>query len=67
GHHEGSQAAALDNLLAPCKSISLEDLNKKSGRSILGVKSHIKHLREARGLNISEKDGMYQYIPAKKK
>jgi biotin operon repressor len=62
GHQVGSQAAALDDLIAPGKAISLDDLSKKSGRSPLGVKSHIKHLQDARGLTINEKDGMYQLI-----
>jgi hypothetical protein len=67
GHKVGSQAAALDDLLAPGKPISLDDLVKKSGRSALGVKSHVKHLQEARGLAISEKDGVYQLVVSKKK
>lgn len=62
GHKKGSQAAKLDELLAPGKYISLEDLVKQSGRSTLGVKSHIKHLCEARKLTIQEKDGTYRYV-----
>jgi hypothetical protein len=66
GHKIGSQAAALDDLLAPGKPISLEELSKKSGRSLLGVKSHIKHLQDARKLVIESKDGTYTFKPAKK-
>jgi hypothetical protein len=66
GHQEGSQAAKLDDLLAPGNPISLDDLSKKSGRSPLGVKSHIKHLQEARKLTIMEKDGVYTLVPVKK-
>lgn len=66
GHKVGSQAAALDDLLAPGKPISLEELSKKSGRSLLGVKSHIKHLQDARKLTIEVADGMYTLKPAKK-
>ena len=65
GHQMGSQAAALDDLLASGEPISLEDLSKKSGRSPLGVKSHIKHLQESRGLTIGEKDGKYQLVVKK--
>jgi hypothetical protein len=65
GHKIGSQAAALDNLLAPGKPISLEELSKKSGRSLLGVKSHIKHLQDARKLVIESKDGTYTLKPVK--
>jgi hypothetical protein len=66
GHQEGSQAAKLDELLAPGNPISLDDLAKKSGRSPLGVKSHIKHLIEARKQTITEKDGVYTLVPVKK-
>jgi len=66
GHKIGSQAAALDDLLAPGKPISLEELSKKSGRSALGVKSHIKHLQDSRKLVIEVKDGMYTLKPAPK-
>ena len=62
GHKKVSQAGTLDALLAPGKSISLEDLSKQSGRSILGVKSHIKHLMESRNLTINVKDNMYRYV-----
>jgi outer membrane biosynthesis protein TonB len=62
GHKMNTQAAKLDALLAPGKSISLEELIKGSGRSALGVKSHIKHLIEARGLTINVKDNMYRYV-----
>jgi len=62
GHKKVSQAGTLDALLAPGKSISLEDLSKQSGRSILGVKSHIKHLIESRNLTINVKDNMYRYV-----
>jgi len=62
GHKVGSQAAALDDLLEGGKSISLTDLSAKSGRSALGVKSHIKHLQDARGLKIEEKNGVYKLI-----
>lgn len=62
GHKMGSQAAKLDALLAPGKNISLEELIKGSGRSALGVKSHIKHLIEARGLTINVKDNMYRFV-----
>jgi hypothetical protein len=62
GHKVGSQAAALDDLLAPGTPISLDDLEKKSGRSKLGVKSHIKHLQTDRKLTINEKDGVYQLV-----
>jgi hypothetical protein len=62
GHKMNTQAAKLDALLAPGKSISLEELIKGSGRSGLGVKSHIKHLIEARGLTINVKDNMYRYV-----
>jgi len=66
GHKVGSQAAALDDLLAPGKPISLEELSKKSGRSNLGVKSHVKHLQDARKLDIEIKENMYTLKPAKK-
>jgi len=66
GHKIGSQAAALDDLLAPGKPISLEELSKKSGRSALGVKSHIKHLQDSRKLVIEAKDGMFTLKPAPK-
>ena len=66
GHKVGSQAAALVDLLAPGKPISLEELSKKSGRSTLGVKSHIKHLQDSRKLTIEAKDGMYTLKPAPK-
>ena len=59
GHKLGSQAAALDDLLNTGVGISLEKLSEKSGRSPLGVKGHIKHLRTDRGLKIEEKNGMY--------
>jgi outer membrane biosynthesis protein TonB len=62
GHKMNTQAAKLDALLAPGKSISLEELIKGSGRSALGVKSHVKHLIEARGLTINVKDNMYRYV-----
>lgn len=62
GHKMNTQAAKLDALLAPGKSISLEELIKGSGRSALGVKSHIKHLIEARGLTINVKDNMYRFV-----
>jgi hypothetical protein len=62
GHKVGSQAAKIDALLTPGKSISLEDLIKGSGRSALGVKSHIKHLIEARNLTINVKDNMYRFV-----
>jgi hypothetical protein len=62
GHQVGSQAAALDDLLNTGDEYSLEDLSKKSGRSPLGVKSHIKHLQEVRKLTINEKEGKYQLI-----
>ena len=62
GHQVGSQAAKLDDLLAPGKPISLKDLSDKSGRSPLGVKSHIKHLQEVKKLTITEKDGTYQLV-----
>lgn len=65
GHKIGSQAAVIDDLISSGKSISLEELSKKSGRSVLGVKSHIKHLGEARGLTIEEKEGSYRLIKAK--
>lgn len=64
GHKVGTQSAALDDLLAAGESISLDDLSKKSGRSPLGVKGHIKHLRDSRKLVIEEKEGMYKYIKA---
>lgn len=59
GHKLGTQAAALDDLINAGKAISVEELAKKSGRSPLGVKGHIKHLRTDRGLKIDEKDGTY--------
>ena len=62
GHKLDTQAAALDDLIATGKAISLEELAKKSGRSVLGVKGHIKHLRDSRGLKINEKNGMYQLV-----
>ena len=62
GHKMNTQAAKLDALLSPGKSISLEELIKGSGRSALGVKSHIKHLIDARGLTINVKDNMYRYV-----
>jgi outer membrane biosynthesis protein TonB len=62
GHKMNTQAAKLDALLAPGKSISLEELIKGSGRSALGVKSHVKHLIEARGLTINVKDNMYRFV-----
>ena len=62
GHKMNTQAAKLDALLSPGKSISLEELIKGSGRSALGVKSHIKHLIDARGLTINIKDNMYRYV-----
>jgi hypothetical protein len=62
GHKMNTQASKLDALLAPGKSISLADLVKGSGRSELGVKSHIKHLIESRNLTINEKDGVYRYV-----
>lgn len=64
GHKMGTQSAALDALLVEGTPISLDELSKKSGRSPLGVKGHIKHLRDSRKLNITEKDGMYQYVKA---
>jgi len=66
GHKIGSQAALLDDLLAPGTPISLEELSKKSGRSNLGVKSHVKHLIDARKLTIEVKDNMYTLKLAKK-
>lgn len=65
GHKMGSQAAKLDALLGTGKKISLEDLSKQSGRSELGVKSHIKHLIETRKLTINVKDNIYQYMKNK--
>jgi biotin operon repressor len=62
GHKVGTQASALDDLINSGKAISLDELSKKSGRSALGVKSHIKHLISARGLKIEEKDGMYKLV-----
>ena len=62
GHKKGSQAAALDDLLNTGKKISLDDLAKKSGRSPLGVKGHIKHLQVDRKLKIEEKDGVYVLV-----
>ena len=62
GHKLGTQASALDDLLNAGASISLDELSKKSGRSALGVKGHIKHLRDSRGLKIEEKDGMYKLV-----
>ncbi len=59
GHKLGSQSAILDDLLNTDVGISLEKLSEKSGRSPLGVKSHIKHLRTDRGLKIDEKEGVY--------
>jgi biotin operon repressor len=64
GHKKGSQAAALDDLLNTGESVSLADLSAKSGRSALGVKSHIKHLISDRGLKIEEKEGVYKLIKA---
>jgi len=62
GHKKGSQAAALDDLLNTGKKISLDDLSKKSGRSPLGVKGHIKHLQVDRKLKIEEKEGIYVLV-----
>jgi hypothetical protein len=62
GHKLGTQAAALDDLIALGKPISAEELSKKSGRSLLGSKGHVKHLIDSRGLKIVEKDGMYQLV-----
>lgn len=62
GHKVGTQSAALDELLAPGNPISLDDLVAKSGRSLLGVKGHIKHLQESRGLKIEVKDNIYQLV-----
>jgi len=62
GHKLGTQAAALDDLLAPGEPISLADLVAKSGRSTLGVKGHIKHLQDSRELVIENKDGVYRLI-----
>jgi hypothetical protein len=62
GHQVGSQAAALDDLLNTGNAFTLEELSTKSGRSVLGVKSHIKHLQEARSLTIGEKDGKFQLV-----
>ena len=64
GHKVGTQSASLDDLLSPGTPISLDDLSKKSGRSPLGVKGHIKHLRDSRKLNITEKEGVYQFVKA---
>jgi len=60
GHKLGSQAATLDDLLNTGKPITLEDLSKKSGRSLLGVKGHIKHLTQDKGVSSEVKDGGYQ-------
>ena len=62
GHKVGTQSAVIDELLLPGKPVSLEDLSKESGRSKLGVKGHIKHLVDSRGLVIENKDGVYRYI-----
>jgi len=62
GHKKGTQAAAIDELLNTGKKISLDDLAKKSGRSPLGVKGHIKHLQVDRKLKIEEKDGVYVLV-----
>jgi hypothetical protein len=62
GHQVGSQAAALDDLFNTGNAFTLEELSTKSGRSVLGVKSHIKHLQEARSLTIGEKDGKFQLV-----
>ena len=62
GHKGNSQAAKIDALLAPGKSVTLEELVKGSGRSELGVKGHIKHLIETRNLTINVKDNVYRYV-----
>jgi hypothetical protein len=62
GHKKGTQAAAIDELINTGKKISLDDLAKKSGRSPLGVKGHIKHLQVDRKLKIEEKDGVYVLV-----
>lgn len=62
GHQVGSQAATLDDLFNTGNAFTLEELSTKSGRSVLGVKSHIKHLQEVRGLTIGEKDGKFQLV-----
>lgn len=57
GHKLGSQAAALDDLLKDGNETTIKELSDKSGRSELGVKSHIKHLEDDRGLHFEKKDG----------
>jgi hypothetical protein len=62
GHVVGTQSAAIDEMLLPGKPVTLEALVEGSGRSKLGVKGHIKHLIDSRGLIIENKDGVYRYI-----
>lgn len=57
GHKLGSQAAMLDDLLKDGNGTTIKELSEKSGRSELGVKSHIKHLEDDRGLFFEKKDG----------
>jgi hypothetical protein len=57
GHKLGSQAAMLDDLLKDGNETTIKELSEKSGRSELGVKSHIKHLEDDRGLFFEKKDG----------
>lgn len=65
GHKMNTQSAKLDALLATGKGFTKAELAKQSGRSELGVMSHIKHLRDDRKLTINEKDGVFKYVKTK--
>jgi hypothetical protein len=53
GHKQGSQAAKLDDLLKE-GGHTVDEMAQISGRTTLGVRSHIQHLRNDRKLVIEE-------------
>ena len=57
GHTLGTQAARIDELISEGKCTSFKEIADEVGCPVSRVKSHIRHLKEKRGIVVEVKDG----------